>query len=51
LAAAVNEEKATLEDVYEPYLMQSGYLERTARGRQVTALGYQHLGRPKVTLL
>ena len=51
LAAAVNEEKTTLEDVYEPYLMQSGYLERTARGRQVTALGYQHLGRPKVTLL
>jgi Holliday junction DNA helicase RuvB len=51
LAAAVNEEKTTIEDVYEPYLMQSGYLERTARGRQVTALGYQHLGRPKVTLL
>jgi Holliday junction DNA helicase RuvB len=51
LAAAVNEEKTTLEDVYEPYLMQSGYLERTARGRQVTALGYQHLGRPKATLL
>ncbi len=51
LAAAVNEEKATLEDVYEPYLMQSGYLERTARGRQVTALGHQHLGRPKATLL
>jgi Holliday junction DNA helicase RuvB len=51
LAAAVNEEKATIEDVYEPYLMQTGYLERTARGRQVTALGLQHLGRPKVTLL
>ncbi len=51
LAAAVNEEKTTLEDVYEPYLLQSGYLERTARGRQVTALGHQHLGRPKVTLL
>lgn len=51
MAAAVNEEKTTLEDVYEPYLMQSGYLERTARGRQVTASGYQHLGKPKVTLL
>ena len=46
LAAAVNEEKATLEDVYEPYLIQTGYLERTARGRQVTRQGREHLGRP-----
>ena len=51
MAAAVNEEKTTIEDVYEPYLMQSGYLERTARGRQATTLGYQHLGKPHGTLL
>ncbi len=47
LAAAVNEEKATLEDVYEPYLIQSGYLERTARGRQTTRLAFSHFGRQK----
>lgn len=42
LAAAVQEEKATLEDVYEPFLLQSGYLDRTARGRQVTAKALKH---------
>ncbi|MGH7233589.1 MAG: Holliday junction branch migration DNA helicase RuvB [Nitrospiraceae bacterium] len=47
LAAAVNEEKNTLEDVYEPYLIQSGYLERTARGRQATRLSFQHFGKVK----
>ena len=47
LAAAVQEEKATLEDVYEPFLLQSGYLDRTARGRQVTAKAFQHFGRRK----
>ena len=47
LAAAVNEEKATLEDVYEPYLIQSGYLERTARGRQTTRLAFSHFGKQK----
>jgi Holliday junction DNA helicase RuvB len=47
LAAAVNEEKATLEDVYEPYLIQSGYLERTARGRQATRLAFEHFGKMK----
>jgi holliday junction DNA helicase RuvB len=47
LAAAVNEERATIEDVYEPFLIQSGYLERTARGRQATRLAFQHFGRPK----
>jgi holliday junction DNA helicase RuvB len=47
LAAAVNEEKDTLEDVYEPFLIQSGYLERTARGRQATRLSFQHLGKHK----
>jgi Holliday junction DNA helicase RuvB len=47
LAAALNEEKAALEDVYEPYLIQSGYLERTARGRQATRLAWAHLGQQK----
>ena len=44
LAAAIGEETVTLEDVYEPYLMQIGFLSRTPRGRCVTALGYEHLG-------
>lgn len=47
LAAAVNEERGTLEDVYEPYLIQSGYLERTARGRQATRLAFEHFGKVK----
>ena len=42
LAASVQEEKTTLEDVYEPFLLQSGYLDRTARGRQITAKALQH---------
>jgi len=44
LAATVNEEVDTIQDVYEPYLMQIGFLARTARGRTVTALAYDHLG-------
>ena len=44
LAAAVQEEKSTLEDVYEPFLLQSGYLDRTARGRQITSKTLQHFG-------
>lgn len=44
LAAAIGEETVTLEDVYEPYLMQIGFLSRTPRGRCVTALAYEHLG-------
>ena len=44
LAAAVGEESVTLEDVYEPYLMQIGFLTRTPRGRCVTRLAYEHLG-------
>jgi len=44
LAAAVGEEAITIEDVYEPYLMQIGFLARTPRGRCVTPLGYEHLG-------
>jgi Holliday junction DNA helicase RuvB len=47
LAAAVQEEKATIEDVYEPFLLQSGYLDRTARGRQATAKACQHFGQKK----
>ena len=44
LAATINEEAVTLEDVYEPYLMQLGFLTRTPRGRCVTVKAYQHLG-------
>jgi len=44
LAAAIGEEAVTLEDVYEPYLMQIGFLSRTPRGRCVTPLAYKHLG-------
>ena len=44
IAASIGEEAVTLEDVYEPYLMQIGFLQRTLRGRCVTAAGYRHLG-------
>ena len=44
LAATINEESVTLEDVYEPYLMQIGFLTRTPRGRCVTHKAYEHLG-------
>ena len=44
LAAAIGEEAVTIEDVYEPYLMQIGFLSRTPRGRCVTAQAYMHLG-------
>ena len=46
LAATVGEEAITLEDVYEPYLLQIGFLNRTPRGRCVTRLAYEHLGIP-----
>ena len=46
LAATINEESVTLEDVYEPYLMQLGFLTRTPRGRCVTQKAYEHLGIP-----
>ncbi len=46
LAATINEEAVTLEDVYEPYLMQLGFLTRTPRGRCVTAKAFEHLGLP-----
>ncbi len=44
LAAATAEEAATIEEVYEPYLIRSGLIERTPRGRTVTPLGYEHIG-------
>jgi Holliday junction DNA helicase RuvB len=46
LAVAIGEEADTLEDVYEPYLLQLGLLQRTPRGRVVTPAGYAHLGLP-----
>ena len=48
LAATIGEEAVTLEDVYEPYLMQIGFLSRTPRGRCVTQLAYDHLGIARV---
>ncbi len=47
LAAALNEEKDTIEDVYEPFLIQEGFLDRTPRGRQATRLAYEHFGRKR----
>ena len=49
IAAAIGEEAVTIEDVYEPYLMQIGFLSRTPRGRMVTPAGYAHLGMPMPT--
>jgi Holliday junction DNA helicase RuvB len=46
LAAAVDEEQDTIEDVYEPYLLQQGLLKRTPRGRVITARAFEHLGLP-----
>lgn len=46
LAAALGEESSTLEEVHEPFLMMQGFIKRTQRGREVTKLAYQHLGRP-----
>ena len=46
LAAAVDEEADTIEDVYEPYLLQQGLIKRTPRGRVITERGCEHLGLP-----
>ena len=46
IATAVGEESGTIEEVYEPFLIQEGFLKRTPRGREATAKAYQHLGRP-----
>jgi len=47
LAAAIGEERDTIEDVYEPFLIQTGFLQRTSRGRIATPLAYDHFGRKK----
>ena len=46
IAAAISEEPDTIMDVYEPFLLQLGFLDRTPRGRLATRLAYQHLGLP-----
>ena len=46
LAASIGEESSTIEDVYEPFLLQTGFLKRTARGRMVTDMAYEHLHIP-----
>ncbi len=51
LASSIREEKDTIEDVYEPYLLQEGFIERTARGRIVTNLAYKHFGIKKADRL
>ena len=47
LAASISEDAGTLEDVFEPYLLKNGFIQRTPRGRVVTELAYQHLGIPR----
>lgn len=47
LAASIGEEPSTIEDMYEPYLLQIGFINRTPRGRVATARAYEHLGRPR----
>jgi len=44
IAASLREDKETIEEVYEPFLLQEGFIERTSRGRQATRRAYQHLG-------
>ena len=44
IAASIGEESMTIEDVYEPYLMQIGFIQRTPRGRMATAPAYEHFG-------
>jgi Holliday junction DNA helicase RuvB len=45
LSSAIGEERDTIEDIYEPYLIQEGYLQRTMRGRVATRIAYEHFGR------
>ena len=49
LAAALNEERDTIEDVYEPFLIQEGFLDRTPRGRQATRIAFEYFGRKKTS--
>jgi len=46
LAATIGEDADTIEDVYEPFLIQKGFINRTPRGRMATPYAYQHLGKP-----
>ena len=46
LAATTGEESVTIEDVYEPFLIQRGLIKRTPRGRALTAFAYEHMGYP-----
>jgi Holliday junction DNA helicase RuvB len=48
LASALHEEKDAIEDLYEPYLIQEGFINRTPRGRVATATAYAHMGRPYI---
>jgi Holliday junction DNA helicase RuvB len=48
IATALGEDPGTLEEVYEPFLIQEGFLKRTPRGREVTDLAYAHLGRKRI---
>jgi len=48
LAAALSEERGTIEDVLEPYLIQQGFIQRTPRGRVVTQYAYRHFGLPGI---
>jgi Holliday junction DNA helicase RuvB len=50
LAAAIGEEKDTIEDVYEPFLIQAGFIQRTPRGRMATPLACEHFGRNQAAL-
>jgi Holliday junction DNA helicase RuvB len=49
IAASISEDADTIMDVYEPYLLQLGFIQRTPRGRQATRLAYEHLGLPAKT--
>jgi Holliday junction DNA helicase RuvB len=50
LSVAVNEDPGTIEEVYEPFLIQQGFIQRTARGREATALAYKRFGKNKLNL-
>ncbi|MEG2947680.1 MAG: Holliday junction DNA helicase RuvB C-terminal domain-containing protein, partial [Bacteroidales bacterium] len=49
IATALGEDPGTLEEVYEPFLIKEGFIKRTPRGREVTELAYEHLGRIRAT--
>jgi Holliday junction DNA helicase RuvB len=48
LSVAVNEDPGTIEEVYEPFLIQQGFIQRTSRGREATALAYKRFGKNKL---